>query len=135
MGRLGKNFVRFPHRCEIYVMEDESPFEDGTRRVIWSGRCRKEGNSSIRTFKGTDGVLKSDYRVQLGALVGGEEVGDADYAPDGLTGQECGAIVHGIVAGMRIDVTDSQGTFEGLEISDAYSGELGTSVYCNDVKN
>jgi hypothetical protein len=40
-----------------------------------------------------------------------------------------------IMAGMLIDVTDRQGTFEGLMISDAYAGELGTSVYCDNPKN
>ena len=135
MGRLGKQFTRFPHRCVIYGMSDPTPFSDGERVVLWEGRCRKESNTSIRTFKGSDSVLKSDYRVQLGALVGGDLPGDADAAHDGKQGEECGAVVSGIKAGMYIDVTDRQGSFEGLTISDAYAGELGTSVYFDNPKN
>ena len=135
MGRLGKNFTRFPHTCTIYIMDGETPFEDGTKVVLWEGRCRKESNTSVRTFKGTDGVLKSDYRVQLGAMVGGELSGDNSAAYDGKPGEECGAVVEGIVAGMLIDVDDRHGLFEGLTISDAYAGDLGTTVYCDDPKN
>lgn len=135
MGRLGKNFTRFPHCCEIYYMEGENNFDEGDKVVLWRGRCRKESNSSIRTFKGSDSVLKSDYRVQLGALVGGCLEGDKDAAPDGKSGKECGAVVEGIKAGMLIDITDRQGNFECLTISDAYAGELGTSVYCDNPKN
>lgn len=134
MGRLAK-IKRFPHRCTIYTMGEVTPFSDGEKQVIWEGRCRKESNTSIRTFKGTDSVIKADYRVNLGALVGGNLSGDANAAYDGKTGQECGAVVSGIMAGMLIDVTDRQGTFEGLMISDAYAGELGTSVYCDNPKN
>ena len=98
-------------------MGDVTPFSDGERVVMWSGVCRKESNTSVRTFKGTDSVLKADYRVQLGN-------------EDGT-----GAIVEGIVAGMLIDVTDRQGTFVGLTISDAYAGNLGTTIYCDNPKN
>lgn len=135
MGRLGKNFTRFPATCEIYTQGEVTPFGEGTRTTVWTGRCRKESNTSIRTFKGTDSVLKSDYRIQLGALVGGTLAGDADASPDGRDGEECGAIVTGILAGMFIDITDRQGTFEGLVISDAYAGELGTTVNCDYPKN
>lgn len=135
MGRLGKGLVRFPHRCTIYTMTGVTPFSSGERTVIWEGRCRKESNTSIRTFKGTDSVLKSDYRVQLGALVGGELSGDTNAAYDGRTGEECGAIVEGIMAGMLIDVEDKQGEFEGLSISDAYASCLGTTLCCDNPKN
>lgn len=135
MGRLGKGITRFPHTCVIYTMGEVTPFSDGEKQILWSGRCRKESNTSIRTFKGADSVYKSDYRVNLGALVGGELEGDADAAYDGKNGEEVGAIVRGIKAGMYIDVTDKQGTFVGLTISDSYAGELGTSVYCDNPKN
>ena len=134
MGRLAK-IERFPHRCTIYTMGEVTPFSDGEKQVIWEGRCRKESNTSIRTFRGTDSVIKADYRVNLGALVGGNLSGDANAAYDGKAGEECGAVVSGIMAGMFIDVTDRQGTFEGLMISDAYAGELGTSVYCDNPKS
>lgn len=135
MGRLGKNFTRFPHTCEIYYMDGADPFTDGSRVVVWSGRCRKESNTSIRTFKGAESVIKCDYRVQLGALVGGDLSGDVDAAPDGRYNEECGAIVAGIKSGMLMDVTDRQDTYIGLTISDAYATELGTSVYVDDPKN
>lgn len=135
MGRLGKNFTRFPHRCVIYTMSEATPFDDGEKVVLWEGRCRKESNTSVRTFKGAESVLKSDYRVQLGSLVGGDLAGDANAAYDGRNGEECGAVVGGIVAGMLIDVDDKQGHFEGLTISDAYASQLGTSVYCDNPKN
>lgn len=134
MGRLGI-ITRFPHRCTIYTMTGVSPFSDGLKQILWSGRCRKESNTSVRTFRGTDSVLRSDYRVNLGALVGGNLSGDSDAAYDGKPGEECGAVVEGIKAGMFIDIEDRQGLFEGLTISDAYAGELGTTVYCDNPKN
>ena len=131
MGRLGRNFPRFPHRCTIYTMGEPTPFSDGEKVVLWDGICRKEANTSIRTFKSTDSVLKSDYRVQLGC-----KVGDCHAAPDTFTfSDEVGAIVEGIRAGMLIDVEDKQGIIEGMTISDAYAGNLGTTVYCDNPKN
>ena len=138
MGALGNNFPRFPHRCSIYTMQEPTGFETeeqiaALKNVVWEGRCRKESNTSIRTFKGSENVLKGDYRVQLGALVGGNLSGDKDAAPDGKEGQECGAIVGGIKAGMFIDVTDRNGSFT-LSINDPYAGNLGTSLYCDEYK-
>jgi len=135
MGRLGKNHIRFPHRCEIYSIGEVTPFSEGERVTIWEGRCRKESNTSVREFYGQDHVLKSDYRVQLGCLVGGNLKGDADAAHDGRSGEECGAVVRGIRSGMFIDVTDLTGEIIGLRISDCYAGELGTTVYCSTPKN
>lgn len=140
MSRLGERFVRFPHRCVIYYYDGFTGYEtdeeiSSAKVVVWEGRCRKESNTSVRTFKGTDNVLKTDYRLQLGSLVGGNLPGDADAAYDGRKGEECGAIVHGIKAGMLLDVTDGQDTFNGLTISDAYQGNLGTTVYFDDLKN
>lgn len=134
MGRLGA-ITRFPHTCTIYSMGTVTPFSEGTKEVLWTGRCRKESNTSIRTFKAGDNVLTADYRVQLGSLVGGSLSGDANAAYDGRAGEECGAVVTGIHAGMLIDVTDRAGEHIGLTISDAYAGELGTTVYCNEPKN
>lgn len=131
MGRLGKQFPRFPHRCTIYTIGEPTPFSEGEKVIHWEGICRKESNTSVRTFRSTDSVLKSDYRVQLGCMVG-----DADAAPDySRFSDEVGAVVRGIRAGMFIDVEDLNGTFEGLTISDAYAGNLGTTVYCDNPKN
>ena len=131
MGRLAEKFQRFPHKCTIYSMSDPTPFSDGEKVILWEGACRKESNTSVRTFKGTDSVYKSDYRVQLGC-----KVGDAEAAPDiSKFSDEVGACVGGIMAGMFIDVEDKQGKFEGLTISDAYCGNLGTTVYCDNPKN
>lgn len=111
MGRLGQNFRRFPHTCEIYTMEGVSDFSDGVKKVIFSGICRKE-----RMSDGTrDNVIIADYRIQLGNIINGKEVG---------------AIVSGIRAGMIIDITDKQASFT-LTIKDAYAGQLGTSVFAD----
>jgi hypothetical protein len=135
MGRLGKNHIRFPHRCEIYSIGEVTPFSEGEKVTLWKGRCRKESNTSVRTFYGQDHVFKSDYRVQLGSLVGGKLDGDVDFAHDGKEGDECGAVVKGIKSGMFIDVTDLSGTTVGMRVSDSYAGDLGTTVYCDNPKN
>ncbi len=103
---------RFPHTCEIYTMTEPTPFSDGEKVTVWSGICRKE---LMSTGKGQEYVIKADYRIQLGEVVNGKEVG---------------AVVSGILAGMYCKVTDLQGTFE-LTIKDAYAGQLGTSVFCD----
>lgn len=90
---------------------------------------------NVRTFYGQDFVLKSDYRVQLGSIVGGELSGDADASPDGRPGEECGAVVYGIKPGMFIDVTNQNGDTVVLRVSDSYAGNLGTTVYCDTSKN
>lgn len=158
MGRLGNEFPRFPHRCRVYVklsptgMETEQELAN-LKRIVWEGRCRKESNTSIRTFKGQENVLKGDYRVQLGSLVGGNLSGDADAAPDGLEGEECGAVVCGLRSGMFIDFYDrdkvadfdrayseSSSSEEEpsvtciLNLNDVYTGNLGTSLYCDEYK-
>ena len=138
MGRLAQNFPRFPHRCVIYSMQEPTGFETeeeiaALKDVVWEGRCRKESNTSIRTFKGTENVLKGDYRVQLGALVGGELPGDADAEPNGRNGEECGAVVYGLKAGMLIEVDDRNGHFV-LNLNDPYAGNLGTTLYCDEYK-
>lgn len=138
MGRLANQFIRFPHRCTIYVMDNPTGFEteeeiEALKRVVWVGRCRKESNTSIRTFKGSENVLKGDYRVQLGALVGGDLQGDADAEPNGRNGEECGAIVYGLKAGMLVDVEDRNGHFT-LNLNDPYAGNLGTTLYCDEYK-
>ena len=131
MGRLGDTFPRFPHRCTIYTTEDPTSFSDGVKNVLWEGICRKESNTSIRTYKSTESVLKDDYRVQLGC-----KVGDECAAPDyHRFGDEVGAVVEGLKAGMFIDVEDRCGVFEGMVISDVYAGNLGTTVYCDNPKN
>lgn len=131
MGRLSQQFKRFPHHCVIYTFTDVTPISDGVKKILWEGRCRKESNTSIRSFVGNDSVMKSDYRVQLGAIVGGDLQGDRDAAYDGRPGEECGAVVVGLKSGMLIDVEDNCGEMKELSVTDVYSGNLGTSVYCN----
>lgn len=114
-------FKRFPHTCTIYSLSEDDSFSDGERVIVWEGVCRKERNTSIRAFK-QDEVYKGDYRIQLGQI-----------DPD--TGEEYGAIVEGIKSGMFVDCTDCQDTFVKMPISDAYVGNLGTSVYCDKAKN
>ena len=69
--------------------------------------------------------------MQLGCKVGDE----CAAFDSNRFGDEVGAIVEGIKAGMLIDIEDKQGLFEGLQISDAYAGNLGTTVYCENPKN
>lgn len=156
MGRLAINFPRFPHRCIIYKMKEPTGYETEEelkhlKEVVWIGRCRKESNTSIRTFKGQENVLKGDYRVQLGSIVGGSLPGDADAAPDGRKDEECGAIVCDVRSGMFIDVYDRNivDAFESalsdnsidelaasytLNLNDDYAGNLGTTLYCDEYK-
>ena len=75
--------------------------------------------------------MKSDYRVQLGAVVGGDLAGDKDAAYDGRPGEEVGAIVEGLQSGMLMDVEDKGGEMKELSVTDVYAGNIGTSVYCN----
>ena len=151
MGRLAMKFPRFPHRCIIYVMQEPNGTETeeelkNLKKKVWEGRCRKESNTSIRTFKGQEYVVKGDYRVQLGALVGGHLEGDADAAPDGRNGEECGAIVTNVRAGMFAEIygrdnnwseygssSDEEPTCT-LNINDYYDGNLGTTLYCDEYK-
>lgn len=131
MGRLAQQFIRFPHRCVIYTYSEVTPFSDGERQVLWEGRCRKESNTSIRSFVGSESVMKSDYRIQLGAVKGGELPGDKDAAYDGRPGEECGAVVSGLCSGLLVDVEDKGGEMKELSLTDVYTGNLGTSLYCN----
>ena len=62
------DFRRFPHRCVIYRNEGADSFGGGERVVVWEGICRKESNTSLRTFRGKDYVFKSDFRIELGAV-------------------------------------------------------------------
>ena len=112
MGRLGNNFKRFPHTCEIYTMVGVTDFSDGRKQTIWQGVCRKERMSDST---GRDSVIVADYRIQLGTIENGKEIG---------------AIVPGIKSGMIIDVTDMQGSFS-LTVKDAYAGQIGTSVFAD----
>lgn len=139
MGRLSQQFLRFPHRCTIYSMGTPTGFESedeiaALKDVVWEGRCRKESNTSIRTFKGTEHVLKGDYRVNLGAVVGGELAGDVNAAPDGRSGEECGAVVLGLKAGMFVDVYNGDVFQCTLNLNNAYAGNLGTTLYCDEYK-
>lgn len=116
MGKLGKDFKRFPHTCSICTVGEPTPFSDGEEITVWEGVCRKELMSS---GEGRDSVIKADYRLQLGKVENGKEVG---------------AIVGGILPGMSVTLTDLQGTHE-LAVKDAYAGQLGTSVFCDKANN
>ena len=118
MGRLSENFKRFPHTCRITYIEGRiTGFEtdeeyEAKKRVLFEGICRKEYMSNGRS---SDNVVLADYRVQLGKIENGKEVG---------------AIVPGIKAGMEMTVTDL-GDTHILFIKDVYAGQLGTSVFCD----
>lgn len=118
MGRLSENFKRFPHTCKIEYFDGQiTGFETdeeiaAMHKVLFDGICRKEYMSN---GTGQDYVVTADYRVQLGKIENGKEVG---------------AVVPGIKAGMQIVVTDFSDTHT-LDIKDVYIGQLGTSVFCD----
>lgn len=118
MGRLGANFKRFPHTCKITYLEGTpTGFEteeeiEAMNKVLFEGICRKE---YLSNGTGQDNIVTADYRVQLGKLENGKELG---------------AVVAGIKAGMKIVVTDLSDTHT-LDIKDVYIGQLGTSVFCD----
>lgn len=101
---------RYPHKCTVYRITGEDSFSDGEKVVLCEGKCRKERNTNLRTFK-MNNVIKSDYRLSLPGTV------------------------EGILAGDLIDVTDRQGTFTQCVVADSYAGNLGTTVYFNLAKN
>lgn len=104
------NNPRFPHTCTIYRMEGETSFSDGKKAVLYEGKCRKYGNTSLRTFK-ADNVIKGDYALSIPGTVSGIKAGDL------------------------INVTDHCGAFTGCMVTDCYAGNLGTTVYFNLSKN
>jgi len=118
MGYLGKNFKRFPHTCRITYFEGQiTGFEteeeiEAMNKVLFDGICRKEYMSN---GTGQEYVVTADYRIQLGKIENGKEVG---------------AVVPGIKAGMKIVVTDLSDTHT-LDIKDVYIGQLGTSVFAD----
>lgn len=101
---------RFPHRCTIYKMEDETSFSEGKKVIFYEGECRKYGNTSLRTFK-VENVIKADYALSIPG------------------------IHEGIKTGYLIDVTDRVRTFTECMVADCYPGNLGTTVYFNIAKN
>ncbi len=101
---------RFPHTCKVYRLAEIDNFSDGEEIVLYEGKCRKNVNTSLRTFK-TDGVIKSDYSLSIPGTV------------------------KGIRAGDLVDVTDMQGDFKACLVSDCYAGNLGTTVYFNVTQN
>lgn len=101
---------RHPHWCRIYRVTGADSFSDGEETVLYEGACRKEGSTTLRTFR-TDNVIKSDYMLSVPGIVGG------------------------ILTGDLLDVTDRQGTFLACPVTDSYAGNLGTTVYFNLVKN
>lgn len=138
MGRLAEKFPRFPHTCVIYTMQEPTGFESeeeiaALKKVVWEGICRKESNTSIRTFKGSENVIKGDYRVQLGEVAGGRTCNCCGNAVQGVSGKEQDAVVTGITSGMFVDVVDRSGSYT-LNINDVYAGNLGTTLYCDEYK-
>lgn len=101
---------RHPHTCRIYRLEGATNFSKGTEKVLYEGVCRKEGSTNLRTFK-TNNVVKSDYGLSLPGTIKGIRSGD------------------------MVDVIDRQGEYKGCLVTDAYAGNLGTTVYFNVAKN
>lgn len=101
---------RFPHYCKIYTLKGETSFADAEEVVLYEGVCNKYGSTSLRTFK-TNGVIRSEYAVDMPGLVGG------------------------ITQGALIDVTDFAGTITKAIISESYPTSLGTTAYFDIERN
>lgn len=101
---------RFPHYCKIYARNNETSFSDGEEVIIYEGVCNKYGSTSLRTFK-TNGVIRSEYAVDIPGLV------------------------PGISQGTLIDVTDGTGTITRAIITESYPTSLGTTAYFDIERN
>ena len=101
---------QYPHRCTIYRYEGATQFEEGEKVVLYEGKCRKEGDPSIRNSY-SDNVPKGDYRVSIPGF------------------QE------GMYSGDFIDVTDRVATYSGLLLTDVHISNFGTEVFFNLPKN
>ena len=102
---------RWPHWCRIYRYEGVTNWDDGKLVVVYEGRCRKYGNTSIRTFEGNSGVMKADYALSIPGRIGGMRTGDL------------------------VDVEDRCGKVVGAILSDCHTGNLGTTAFFNLSKN
>lgn len=104
------NNPRFPHTCKVYRISGKTSFDEGNETVLYVGRCRKYGSTSLRTFTKSN-VIKSDYAIDIPGLA------------------------KGIIAGDLVDVTDYGGSFESCVVTDCYPTEMGTTLYFNLAKN
>lgn len=108
------NNERWPHTCRIYRIEEENSFEDGIETLLYEGKCRFSGNTSLRTFyehTQAGRVIIGEYRLGLPVLEGDFREGDV------------------------VDVVLKNGERKGVQVSDAYVGTLGTTIYCKISKN
>lgn len=102
---------RWPHKCKIYRLTVATNWDDGEEVSLYEGKCRKYGNTSIRTFQGNSGVVKADYALSIPGQLSGIQPGDL------------------------VDVTDLNSTTKAGLITDCHTGTLGTTVYFNLSKN
>ena len=107
------NHHNYPDCCKVYSFEEQTQFSKGSERVIYEGECVKYGSSQMRKFVNGN-VIKADFCV------------DIPY------------IIRDIYSGMKIDVYDAQGDFEGCEIVLAFADTvygLGTTIFFNVAMN
>lgn len=102
---------RWPHWCKIYRFEGETNWDEGQEKVLYEGKCRKYGNTSIRTFEGNSGVQKADYALSI-------------------PGQ-----LEGVLTGDLVDIIDRCGEIRAAILSDCHTGNMGTTVFFNLSKN
>lgn len=99
---------RFPHHCRIYRRVDD-PFHGTTFETdLYEGECRKSPN---RTGGYAETPVKGDFRLG---------VPDTDID---------------VKSGDLMDITDKSDTYTAVTVTDAYVGNLGTTIYFNLTKN
>lgn len=97
---------RHPHTCVVYRIVGETPFEDGTKEILYEGACRKYTTRSARTSNVT---YNSQYTLSIPATVKAR-------------------------AGDIVEVTDRIGYFEG-SITEVNVNNFGTDIYWNNAKH
>lgn len=100
--------TRYPHHVRIYRTDRDYFKGDETETVLYDGKCRKEPN---RTGGYAEKVTKGDYRMSIPG-----------------TGYD-------IRTGDRMDIDEQRVSFMKVVVTDAYMGNLGTTVWFNLTKN
>lgn len=101
---------RFPHRCKVYRMTEETAFSDGEEEILYEGECRNYNNTSLRTFyESTQAgrVVRADFGVSI-------PLSDKSFMAR---------------SGDLLDVELPNESVKGVMISDIYIGTMGINLY------
>lgn len=123
----------FPHQCVIYRQSGVTSFNPkGTIKEVYSGVCRKESSTNIRSFdtgsNTTGKVDMADYRVSFPGIIKGIQKGDLIEVTD-LIGTEKEMRIVMITATLcqKSEVIDSDGNRKTIV--------GGTAVLCKSSSN